>query len=76
VLPVGRRVADGEAQGQLALEHEGVVQGIVGLEVRPDDRDDAATTGEVQRRVECTRAFWLPPDDVATQSNARERAEE
>ena len=47
-------VADREAQGQLALEHEAVVQRVVGLEVRPDNRYDAAAASEQQG---CARAL-------------------
>ena len=51
-LTVLCRIADREAEGQLTLEHQRVVEREIGLEVSADDRDGATATGKTDCRCQ------------------------
>ena len=52
LVAVAGRISDREAKRQLALEHECIVEGIVGLEVGADDGNDPPSAGLAERQVE------------------------
>src|SRR5262245_46736783 len=63
---VPRGVADREAQGELSLEHERVVQRVVRLEVGADDGDDAAPSGKAEGSIQRPGRAGRLDDDVCT----------
>jgi hypothetical protein len=73
MIAVARRIADREAEGQLAFEHEGVVQRVVRLEMSADNGDDAPASCEPESRVEGPGRTGSLDDDISTEAVGERR---
>src|SRR5437870_8603069 len=66
-------IADREAQRQFVLEHQRIVEWIVGLEVGPDDGDGPTTAREVKCQVESALRPSRLDDDIGAKAATRIR---